>query len=298
VFLCVSSYLKVTQSITELFTEVHREEKNVLTGFTLFVVKILLKMETFICENVFVPLRSGPAHKSEMLSQVLFGEKYVIIDQAGKWIKIRTLFDSYEGWIDLDHLQQVPDKGDAKGFVLNKPLLCNRDDKGKIVLEPGCEIYDPDFKLKTFTLAKSVFYSANDLNDTYITTTGNLTDTAMRFINSPYIWGGRIPSGIDCSGLTQLVYKIHGFCIPRDSGQQAEIGQTISFINEAKPGDLVFFDNERGSISHVGMILSSGLVIHASGRVRIDAIDHQGIFKPETGRYSHHLRLIKRVLVG
>jgi cell wall-associated NlpC family hydrolase len=118
----------------------------------------------------------------------------------------------------------------------------------------------------------------------------------MKFINSPYIWGGRIPSGIDCSGFTQLVYKIHGKPIPRDSYYQAETGTEVSFIDEAKPGDLVFFDDDRGKITHVGMILSRGLVIHASGRVRIDTIDHQGIFKQEKGDYSHHLRTIRRIV--
>ena len=118
----------------------------------------------------------------------------------------------------------------------------------------------------------------------------------MKFINSPYLWGGRIPSGVYCSGFTQLVYKIHGIPIPRDSGVQAEVGKNIDFIDDAKPGDLVFFDNERGRISHVGMIISRGLVIHASGRVRIDSIDHQGIYKIEKGGYSHHLMTIKRIV--
>ncbi len=252
-------------------------------------------MEYFVCENVFVPLRSGPTHKSEMLSQILFGEKYTIIDQAVKWVKVELLFDNYKGWIDLDHLQQSESDDATQGNVLTKALLCYKPDKTKLVLEPGCEIYKPDFKHKTFLAGSDSFTTSGDFDDTFIKTTDSLTDTALRFINSPYIWGGRIPSGIDCSGLTQLVYKIHGIKIPRDSRQQSEVGETVNFITDTKPGDLVFFDNERGIITHVGMIFSAGLVIHASGRVRIDAIDHQGIFKQEIGGYSHHLRLIKRV---
>jgi cell wall-associated NlpC family hydrolase len=254
-------------------------------------------METYICENVFVPLRSGPTHKSEMLSQILFGEKYTILDQSGKWLKIESLFDNYAGWIDMDHLQHSESKDNAKGNVLVKSLLCYKKDETKIVLEPGCEIYNPDFKNCKFTAGAGIYSTTPDFNETYITPTDSLVDTAIKFINSPYIWGGRVPSGIDCSGLTQLVYKIHDITIPRDSWKQAEAGETISFINESKPGDLVFFDNEKGNISHVGMIISSGLLIHASGRVRIDTIDHQGIFKQEIGAYSHHLRTIKRIIV-
>jgi hypothetical protein len=254
-------------------------------------------MEVYICENVFVPLRSGPSHKSEMLSQVLFGEKYTVIGEAGKWIKIETLFDKYFGWIDLDHLQHTEESGNYRSFVVNRALPCFKKDKTKLILEPGSEIYNPDFKSKTFTAGENIFKTIPEFNRSCVEADEGITDTAVRFINSPYIWGGRIPSGIDCSGLTQLVYKIHGIAISRDSGQQAEIGETVNFLHEAKPGDLVFFDNERGIITHVGMIFSEGLVIHASGRVRIDTIDHQGIFRSETGKYSHHLRLIKRIIV-
>ena len=254
-------------------------------------------MEKFICENVFVPLRSGPSHKSEMLSQVLFGEKYIIKDQSGKWIRIETLFDNYSGWIDMDHLQQSTDRDNLKGDPLYKSLLCFKEDESKMVLEPGCEIYNPDFRNKTFTAGGKIFRTIPEFNNSYISSEESFTDTSIRFINSPYIWGGRIPSGIDCSGLTQLVYKIHGIPIPRDSCKQAEAGVNVSFINEAKPGDLVFFDNEKGQISHVGMIIADGLIIHSSGRVRIDTIDHQGIFNKEMAKYSHRLRTIKRIIV-
>ena len=253
-------------------------------------------MEKYICDNIFVPLRAAPVHKSEMLSQILFGEKYIITDIAGKWRKIQSLFDSYQGWIDTDHISQLPDPGNSTGFVLNRNLTCSKEDGSILVLEPGCEIYEPDYKARTFKAGGRTYRCGSEFDGNFLKAGGTLADTAARFINSPYIWGGRIPSGIDCSGLTQLVYKIHGITIPRDSWKQADAGRNVDFLNEAKPGDLVFFDNDRGQITHVGMIISEGLVIHASGRVRIDRIDHQGIFRQDTGKYSHHLRLIKRIL--
>lgn len=253
-------------------------------------------MDIYICENVFVPLRSGPSHRSEMLSQVLFGEKYNFKDQAGHWLKIETQFDKFTGWIDMDHMQHSQINENSAGHVLNRSLLCFKKDNTKLVLEAGCDIYAPDFEKKTFTAGNDTYIADKDFSKQYITADETLADTAMKFINSPYIWGGRIPSGIDCSGFTQLVYKIHGKQLPRNSWQQSELGTAINFIEETKPGDLVFFDDDRGKISHVGMIISRGLVIHGSGRVRIDTIDHQGIYRQEAGRYTHHLRTIKRIV--
>lgn len=253
-------------------------------------------MERFVCENVFVPLRAAPSHKSEMLSQILFGEKYRVLDHAGHWMKILTGYDNYTGWIDVDHLQNSPDQDDNPGLVLNRSLLCYKEDKTKLVLEAGCEIYTPDYDKKTFSAGKNIYTAGSDFSENHVRPGNSISETALKFINSPYIWGGRIPSGIDCSGFTQLVYKILTRRLPRDSWQQAEAGSEVSFIDEARPGDLVLFDDERGRITHVGMILSRGLVIHASGRVRIDSIDHQGIFKAEIKRYSHHLRTIRRIM--
>ncbi len=253
-------------------------------------------MDFYICGNVFVPLRSGPSHRSEMVSQVLFGERYSITDQAGHWYKIETEFDKDAGWIDIDHAQHSVTGQAETSFVLNRSLLCFKSDGTKLVLEPGCEIFSPDFKNKTFRNGQDTYKAGDEFSRSHIEANESIADTAMRFINSPYIWGGRIPSGIDCSGFTQLVYKIHGKPIPRNSYQQAEIGSAVNFIDEAKPGDLAFFDDDTGRITHVGMILSHGLIIHGSGRVRIDPIDHQGIYKQEFQRYSHHLRTIRRIL--
>jgi cell wall-associated NlpC family hydrolase len=110
------------------------------------------------------------------------------------------------------------------------------------------------------------------------------------------MWGGRTPLGIDCSGFTQVVFKICGIRIPRDSSEQVKLGTSVDFVNEAKPGDLAFFDNHEGSIVHTGIILDGGRIIHASGKVRIDFIDHAGINHMDTGKYTHQLRVVKNVI--
>ena len=119
--------------------------------------------------------------------------------------------------------------------------------------------------------------------------------TALRFLNSPYLWGGRTPLGIDCSGFTQMVYRLQGIDLPRDAYQQSEVGTTLSFIEESEAGDLAFFDDQEGKITHVGIMLEDNHIIHASGKVRIDRIDQQGIFNKETGKHTHKLRLIKSI---
>jgi cell wall-associated NlpC family hydrolase len=124
----------------------------------------------------------------------------------------------------------------------------------------------------------------------------NISKIAVNYINSPYLWGGRSPYGVDCSGLVQVVFKSIGYKLPRDASQQVKEGTTVDFVNLTQAGDLAFFDNEDGNITHVGIVLPNGEIIHSSGFVRIDKLDQQGIFCVKTQTYSHKLRIIKRVL--
>ncbi|MDZ7739380.1 MAG: C40 family peptidase [Bacteroidales bacterium] len=251
-------------------------------------------MDRLICANIFVPLRLGPSHRSEQGSQLLFGEKYLITDRSAEWLKVRNEFDSYEGWIDGEH-HLFFEAGEADGVpgVLASRTKFTSEEGDIFYLEAGSEIYNINKEINTFTIGGKRFRA----EDRIITTplTEDITVTAMRFLNCPYLWGGRTAGGMDCSGLTQLVYKLHGHSLPRDSFRQAETGTAVSFLEEARAGDLLFFDNKQGNITHVGMLLDRKRIIHCSGKVRIDMIDHQGIYIENTNKYTHSLRIIKRI---
>lgn len=256
-------------------------------------------MKYGVCALSIVPGRLEPADTSEMVSQLLFGEVYRVIDERKKWVKIRASHDGYESWIDRkQHLELRRDEfmdleKSPKVFTNDLIALVSKEDSffptvlGSVLLNPkegSCSFANESFVYDGETLARDGI-SRNDL-----------IETAFLYLNAPYLWGGRTAFGIDCSGFSQIVYRMCGVDLPRDASQQAEVGDRLSFIEEATPGDLAFFDNSEGRITHVGILLGDNKIIHASGKVRVDRIDHQGIFNDETRDYSHHLRLITRVI--
>ncbi|MCF6213724.1 MAG: C40 family peptidase [Flavobacteriaceae bacterium] len=252
-----------------------------------------------ICILNSIALRSAPSDSAEMVSQVLFGETFEVVGSAANWLNIKLSFDAYEGWIDnkqqialsesdyrdLNKLPQVL-VGDLVNF-----LSFNKSDM--LTLSLGAVL--PFFKnLKTTLNNITYSYEGSVFNKRL--SKEKLIDTAFMYLNAPYLWGGRTPFGIDCSGFTQMVYKINGYKILRDASQQASQGEALSFIEESEPGDLAFFDNDEGQIIHVGIILSDHHIIHAHGKVRIDKLDHSGIFNTDTKRHTHKLRVIKKML--
>lgn len=250
-----------------------------------------------ICNLANIPLRIDPSDKSEIVSQVLFGEHFEIIEQSNQWVKIKLQFDDYEGWIDSKQMQNISESD------------FNRISEDAIVLNADLVEYitGPNSFLMPIPLGASLsFLNYNEINKTNLTFEGlkvsgkkqknNLIETAFMYLNAPYLWGGKTPFGIDCSGFTQMVYKLNGYKLMRDASQQATQGEALSFIEESEPGDLAFFDNEEGNIIHVGIIMNDNYIIHASGKVRIDRLDHLGIYNPETNRHTHKLRVIKKII--
>jgi cell wall-associated NlpC family hydrolase len=228
-----------------------------------------------------------------MGSQILLGEVFYIIDTAGEWLKIKLNFDNFEGWIDTDHFLLKEFTHPSSPLITDTEFEASNSQGEKVVIYPGSALYEYDENKLSFSVGPDEYTIKEKIP--FSSTNESLVDTARRFINAPYLWGGRTPHGIDCSGLSQLCYKIHGRNIPRNSNTQACIGTVINLLNDALPGDLLFFDNAAGDIIHVAILLDNNHVIHASGGVRIDRVDHQGIFKTDQDRYSHQLRIIKRL---
>lgn len=250
-----------------------------------------------ICNLAIVPLRAEPSDRSEMVSQVLFGEHFEVLETQKNWSKIKLFFDNYEGWIDSKQIQII--KENEYNELSNSDLIYNADLIEYVSNPLNMLIPIPlgsSLSFLNFETINQQNFEFEGLKVTGIKPKENLLKTAFMYLNAPYLWGGVTPFGIDCSGFTQMVYKLNGYKLKRDASQQATQGEALSFIEESEPGDLAFFDNEEGKIIHVGIIMSDNYIIHASGKVRIDRLDHLGIYNVDTERHTHKLRVIKKIV--
>ncbi|TVZ55663.1 NlpC/P60 family protein [Lutibacter sp. Hel_I_33_5] len=252
-----------------------------------------------ICNLSIVPLRLESTDTSEMVNQVLFGEHFKVLERENKWSKISLHFDSYEGYIDNKQFEEISEEtyhqlseenpkysGELIDFITNNTSQLSTISIGSrlpFLHNHSFNINDRIFSYKGITFSEKLPKS-------------EIVQKAFLFLNTPYLWGGKTPFGIDCSGFTQLVYKLCGHQLLRDAKEQATQGEVLSFIEESEPGDLAFFDNEEGTITHVGIIMKDYNIIHAHGKVRIDKLDHSGIYNVDTQQHSHKLRVIKKMI--
>ena len=253
-----------------------------------------------ICLLSIIPCRKEPSSTSEMVTQLLFGETYSVIEVTEEWLKISTSFDHYPCWISLKQHNSISEKDlknldsrfDSSELV---QVISNASTNHVFPISIGATL--PNLKKSNLSIGKHAFVFEGSTSNTSVQKSiQDLKETAFLFLNAPYLWGGKSPFGIDCSGFTQLIFKLNGYQIPRDASQQVELGTPLSFVEEAQSGDLAFFDNEEGNIVHVGMVIDNQQIIHASGCVRIDKFDHYGIFNSDTKKYSHMLRVIKNII--
>lgn len=246
-----------------------------------------------ICNLSIVPIRILAEDTSEMVTQLLYGDHFKILEKRKYWSKIRDDFDGCEGWVRNNQFIPI-DKQDSKKLKkIGDPKfsadLVSYVSDGNTALIPivlGSAVKNSDFLGHKF---EGAFADSNKGKS-------NLIITALHYLNAPYLWGGKTPFGIDGPGFTQMVYKINGHKLLRRAEEQSTQGEALSFIEESEPGDLAFFDNNEGQINHVGLIMQDNFIIHVHGKVRIDRLDHTGIFNTERRKYTHKLRVIKKIL--
>ena len=250
-----------------------------------------------------IPVRREPSEQSEMITQILYGEHFIVNEIMLGWAHVKLAFDGYDGWVDLKMIAPLSERAyqkiDRSPFAVSTDIFniipVNAEQNMMIVAGSTLPCWRPN--LKVFSIEQETFrHTGNFTYKKPANVRKFIIDQALKYFNAPYLWGGRSPLGIDCSGLAQIIYKMGGITIPRDASRQVHCGTALSFVEEAKPGDLAFFDNEEGRIVHVGIIWEGKKIIHASGKVRIDNVDQFGIFNVDTKQYTHQMRVMKRII--
>ncbi len=256
----------------------------------------------FVCTVYAAPLRATASHRAEQVSQVLFGETAFLLEENGDgWCKIQCVWDGYEGWCRRSMLHPVAPSevrtANGQQTVVNNKSSLTLEAGHEMMLPPGAILWNLRGGLVDIGPVKGCFKGRRDKLSNLQTAHPQPVDYAFLYREAPYVWGGRTPAGIDCSGLVQMAFKLCGMAVPRDAYQQAEVGETVDFLQHAQRGDVAFFDNEEGRIVHVGILVDNSHILHAtesSGRTVVDRIDGEGIISVQLRKRTHRLRLIRR----
>jgi len=233
-------------------------------------------------------LRAAPDHKSELASQLLLGEtvRCLRARRTGDWWEVESRIDGDRGWLRTWGIRPVGEpevrawertaagriralavegrQSPARGRLVTPLYWMSRvvpgEQKGtwrRIVLPDGRRVWVP---------ARAVATAAGMRRP-------RLTDRIDSLAGAPYLWGGRTPSGIDCSGFTQLALAEQGWLLPRDAEEQWRSSLRIASRDQVRAGDLLFFARRGEEVSHVGIWLGSGRYAHARGVIRIANLD-------------------------
>ncbi|WP_291961684.1 NlpC/P60 family protein [Maribacter sp.] len=250
-------------------------------------------MQYGICQLSIVPVRSSADEVSELITQLLFGEHYKVLESRKNWSRIKTIADKCEGWILNSQLNFI---AEDEFTTIQANQTKNHVAELISFVEDSNQILTPILIGSCIPNTPSMPVNFNGIAINKSQTKESLVKIALLYLNSPELKGGKSPFGIDSAGFTQMVYKINGYHLLRTAEEQSTQGSALSFVEESEAGDLAFFDNASGEIDHVGIIMNDNYIIHVNGKVRIDRLDHTGIFNNDLRTYTHKLRVIKKIV--
>lgn len=256
-------------------------------------------MHHALCHLSVVSLRKSPSNRSEQVSQLLFGEVVEVKETKGRqWAKVICTWDHVIGWVLMEQIMPITEKeyylfSENYSYCLDLFQPVYFDDY-MVPVTLGARL--PAFDGLKFELNGKTYRYTGLAVEKQKLGPSQLLKIAYKLMYAPHQWGGRSPLGIDAPGLVQLVYQMVGINLPRYSSEQVYEGTIVDFVEQAQPGDLAFFENSNGVISHSGIVLENGKILHCQEKVRIDHFDHFGIYNQETRRYTYKLRVIKRLI--
>jgi SH3-like domain-containing protein len=260
--------------------------------------------ELLLATHSVVDVRKTPAHGAELVSQVICGDTVQPLKVEGDWFLVRT-DDGYVGWVRSWHLTAARradvDRFEAEASVRVAANIIQVFEEPNEMSTPVCDAVvgtrlgvapaeRRGWRRVAFADGRCGYTAAKGLKKIPARRTvsrESLVSTGMRFMGIPYLWGGTTPKGFDCSGLIQRIFRLHGVLLPRDSDQQAAYGRLKppGTTEELATGDLLFFGKTQDQISHVAMVVSDGLFLHAFGHVRMGALDpRHPLFEPTLTR--------------
>jgi hypothetical protein len=254
-----------------------------------------------VCRLSLVSVRQAPKEYAALVTQLLFGDHYEVINVPDNknWIYIRIHFDGSEGWIDAEQHHGITheyfEQINNANFKITTDITCGLlFKKSPVTILIGSIV--PISNSELFKLEEQFAFNGESKSLGQKREVEFLKSIAVKYLNAPYLAGGKSPFGVDAAGFIQMVFKISGNILPRTLDRQILEGKKVSGLEDAQHGDVAFLKGNLNNNLHAGIILNDQRIIHADGKVRVDHLLEEGILRQDSKIYTHSLIEIRRFL--